>query len=73
MGVLCKRLGHGGRSADVAFVVEDDADGLVGIVGDFEELKVFVADVAVPGLHLGFYPVQQVFPMFAAEKDGGVG
>src|SRR5208282_3240962 len=35
-----KRLGQGGRRADVAFVVEDDADGLRWVVGYFEEVEV---------------------------------
>src|SRR5882724_3299561 len=53
----------------MAFVIQDDFHGFVGVIGDFDEVKVAGADEIMFILHVGFRPFQKAVPIVAAKKD----
>jgi len=64
----CKRPRRDRGRADAAFVVADDGDDFVHVVGDFHEVEVAGADELV-FFEARFHPRKQALPMFAAEQD----
>ena len=56
---------------DTTFVVQNNVNGLLRIVGYFDKIEVAGTNETVLVLHLGFQPVQKAPPMFASKKDEG--
>ena len=54
--------GHDFGRADAPFVFEDNVNGLLRIVGYFNEVEVSRTDELVTVKHAGFHPAQQALP-----------
>src|SRR5437016_5044356 len=65
-----KRLRHHLGRADAPFVIENDVDHFLRIVGDFEERHVTRTD-KICLLEMLFHPLNQAFPMLAPKKNEG--
>src|SRR5437016_565581 len=67
--VLSEGFRHDFGRADAAFVVEDDINGLLRVVGNGEQVQIAGADEGALVLHLLLHPTDQSFPVLTAKKN----